>query len=313
MEVSDLSHSLLEEATEVFLRNYGEARRRQPLLPPREDDEEGTFRRLADLADREQGVAVLRDGWLAGYGIGITVPEWHGWRTALMPEWAHATLPAGCADTYRVMYEALSRRWAADGRLCHLVGMLADGAPLGGWQWMGFGLQCVDAVRDLTLPAGPSTPCETRRAGPSDAPTVAELAARLAAELSDAPVFLPPGAPPGTGAVETRLVDPSSACYLAHVQGEVAGYMFVGPSNPQAGWVIQDPGTASIDGAYVMPRYRGLGVARALLGEAVRWARDSGHVRCAVDFEAHNGSGARFWLKYFEPVSYTVVRVVRAS
>ncbi len=312
-EVSDLTRALLQEATALFLRNYEEARRRQPLLPAREDDHEEAFRRLARLADREQGVAVMRDGRLVGFGVGLVVPGWHGWRTALMPEWAHAAVPEGRADICRVMYEALSRRWAADGRLCHLVGMLAGDAPLDGWQWRGFGLQCVDAVRGLTPPAGPSAPCAVRRAVLSDTATVAELMARLAAELSDAPVFLPAAVPPDPAEAEARLGDPARACFLAQVGEEVAGYMTVRPSNPEAGWSIQDPGTASIDGAYVVPGYRGTGVARSLLSEVVRWARDSGYVRCAVDFEAHNARGARFWLKHFEPVSYVVVRVIGAS
>jgi GNAT superfamily N-acetyltransferase len=312
-EVSDLTGSLLEEAAELFLRNYAEARRRQPLLPARQDDEEEAFQRLARLAEREQGVAVMRGDRLVGFGVGLVIPDWHGWRTALMPEWAHATVPAGCADICRVVYEALSRRWAADGRLCHLVGMLADGAPLDGWQWMGFGLQCVDAVRDLTPPACPPAPCTVRQARPSDATKVTELTALLAAELSEGPVFLPRAAPPDPGDVEARLADPDRACFLAHVRDETAGYMTVRRNAPEAGWVIQDPGTAGIDGAYVMPRYRGQQVAKVLLCEAVRWAQDSGYVRCAVDFEAHNARGARFWLRHFEPVSYVVVRVIGAS
>jgi GNAT superfamily N-acetyltransferase len=313
LRVKVLTPGLLEQAAALFVGNYSKARERQPLLPAGHADGSEVLQKLADLAAREQGVAVERDGRLVGYGVGLAVAEWHGSRAAFMPEWGHATVPAGRADIYRVIYEALSRRWAADGRVCHLVCMLTDGAALDEWQWMGFGLQCVDALRGVAPPAGAAAPCDIRRAGPADASAAAALMAELRAHLSDAPVHLPPEGPPDPVEVEAELADPKRACFLAVAEGEPVGYVTVGSANPDAGWVVQDPGTASVDGAYMQPRWRRRGVGTTLLDEAVRWARDSGYVRCAVDFEAHNAQGTRFWLRHFEPVCYAVVRVVRPS
>ena len=141
----------------------------------------------------------------------------------------------------------------------------------------------------------------------------AGLMAELTGHLSDAPVFLPPEVPPAPAEVEAHLTDPERACFLALLDDRTVGYITVRSANPEAGWVLQDPCTASIDGAYTLPQYRGQGVATALLGEGVRWAGDCGYGRCAVDFEAHNAQGARFWLRHFEPVSYAAVRVIGAS
>ena len=49
-------------------------------------------------------------------------------------------------------------------------------------------------------------------------------------------------------------------------------------------------------------------IATALLDHALNSARASGYERCAVPFEPMNLLGTHFWLKYFKPVCFSVVR-----
>jgi GNAT superfamily N-acetyltransferase len=55
---------------------------------------------------------------------------------------------------------------------------------------------------------------------------------------------------------------------------------------------------------------RNSGIGTALLKHSLDWARSAGYERCAVDFEPENISGARFWLRHFRPVCYSLVRHV---
>ena len=311
MEIMPLSADLLKPAAAMFVANYGRARARQPLLPTCHADQSKVLSLLADLAGREEGVAVRSNGRLLGYGIGFAIPNWHGWRSAIMPEWAHATVRDDAPVIRRAIYERLSKYWAADGRTCHLVCMLSDGAPLDEWQWVGFGLQCVDAVRGLEPAAGSGGPCEVRRTAPQDATIVAHLMTKLHGHLSDAPVFLPAEPPVDPEETKAALAHPQRAHFLAQVDGEAVGFLSIRGENTDASWVVQDAGTAGIDGAYTLPAHRGSGVATALLDEALRWARATGYSRCAVDFEAHNAPARAFWLRHFEPVAYSVARCVR--
>ena len=48
-----------------------------------------------------------------------------------------------------------------------------------------------------------------------------------------------------------------------------------------------------------------------MLSHSIQWAAAQGYVRCAVDFEPQNLTAMRFWLKYFDPVCYTLVRHVQ--
>jgi GNAT superfamily N-acetyltransferase len=62
--------------------------------------------------------------------------------------------------------------------------------------------------------------------------------------------------------------------------------------------------------AFTKASARSKGVATALLNRSLEWARSQGYERCAVDFETMNFLASRFWLKWFEPVCYSLVRCV---
>jgi GNAT superfamily N-acetyltransferase len=114
---------------------------------------------------------------------------------------------------------------------------------------------------------------------------------------------------------EGWLRDPDKAVWLAHRGTEAVAYMKLGPASDDASTVIYDGKTTSILGAYTKEEVRGRGIATALLNRSLEWARAAGYERCAVDFEPMNPRAARFWLRHFEPVCYTLVRTVdeRAS
>ena len=58
----------------------------------------------------------------------------------------------------------------------------------------------------------------------------------------------------------------------------------------------------------VVTRGMNRGAATALLSRAVRWTRDAGFERLAVDFESANVTGSRFWLARFRPVCLSLLR-----
>jgi GNAT superfamily N-acetyltransferase len=309
--VVPLTQELLERAADLFVADYERARSVQPLLPVCHADKAEILGKLTGLSGREEGVAVMDGGRLLGYGIGFGGDEWHGWPAVFMPEWGHSTVPEDRPAIYRVLYTALSRQWAGNGRLCHLVCMPSAGAALDEWQWMGFGLQCVDALRDLNPAAGKPAACAVRRAGPQDAAVVAELMNGLRRHLAEGPVFLPDPGPASPDAVHEQLADPARACYLAQTDDRPVGYMTVRSGDTGGAWLVQDTGTAGIDGACTVPECRRCGVGTALLNAIIDWARERGHVRLAVDFEAHNALARAFWLRHFEPVAWSVARYVR--
>jgi GNAT superfamily N-acetyltransferase len=68
-----------------------------------------------------------------------------------------------------------------------------------------------------------------------------------------------------------------------------------------------------IQGAYTKEHLRGKGIGSALLKQALKWARSQGYGRCAVDFEAENVLACAFWLRYFEPTCFSLVRHINVD
>jgi GNAT superfamily N-acetyltransferase len=74
--------------------------------------------------------------------------------------------------------------------------------------------------------------------------------------------------------------------------------------------LIEDEKTTSIVSAFTREEARGGGIATALLNRALDWGREQGYARCAVDWEPMNVLASRFWLRYFQPVSYALERYI---
>jgi GNAT superfamily N-acetyltransferase len=205
----------------------------------------------------------------------------------------------------------MSARWVADRTFDHFVTLLAhDRDGVGAWQWLGFGYVVVDALRDLAPAGDAAADVEIRRAMLDDFGDGLALWIGLHGHLAAAPVFLVDGLKPAPEWFRAWLGDPVNALWLAYRHGEAIAALGLGPATDNACTIIRDEKTTSIVNAFTCEEARGGGVATALLDRALTWARSEGYGRCAVDFEAMNIPAARFWLRHFRPVCYSLGRHV---
>jgi GNAT superfamily N-acetyltransferase len=310
LEIVDLELEHLEEAARLVAGQFRKERRQVPALPERFDQPEPHLQRLRDLARNNPGVAALRGGKLVGFLTGLVIPSWRSKRSAYAPAFAHGAAEEDRARIYRWMYGQMSQRWVDDRCGLHLISLFAHDRPAqDAWFAMAFGLTVVDAVRDAGQVRGASESATIRQATAEDAEAVTRLAEGLTGHLRSAPTLLNDE---GTTVAETRewLTKERHALWLAEQDGQAVGYIRFQPPDPTVSHIVQDPGTASCTGAYVLPEVRGSGVAEALLKRAVSWAREEGLARCAVDFESENPTASGFWLKHYDPVDYSLIRYI---
>jgi GNAT superfamily N-acetyltransferase len=302
----------LEDAADLVGARYRVLQAQVPALPDRYADRQAFLPLLRDLAGRSPGVAALQRGRLVGFLLGAKVADLWGRRAAFSPEWANASAPAPGRRVYEELYAALAPRWTANGCFVHAVGLFADDGPArDAWHWLGFGLAAVDAVRALSPVVGPApADLAIRRAGPADLERAVALSDALRRHLAAAPTFLARVERRDRAAHERWLADRANALWLADAGDEAVAGLEIGPASDNACTIIRDAGTASITGAFTRADARGRGVATALLERALAWAREHGYARCAVDFEPMNVLAARFWLRHFRPVCYSVARHV---
>lgn len=323
IHIVPLAGEHLPEAARLFTGAYRSQRGLVPSLPSRHEQPEAIEPRLRRLMDFGPGVAALDSGdggRLLGYLIGFPLDTFKGPVSGVhVPEWAHGATDAGGFERGRVLqllYQTLSAQWVAEGRYTHAATVLAsDREALDTWYHLGFGVLVIDAARPLSpvqVPARADAAQDitVRRVSETDAAAVIPLVWELRDYLAGAPVFLFSDEPHTTADLEASLADPEHVWLVAYRSGEAIAYLKGQPSSTNASFIITDPKTMSVTGAYTRPPYRGTGVASLLLDHLVSLARDQGFARLAVDFESANIDGGRFWLTHFTPVCYSVIRRV---
>ena len=177
------------------------------------------------------------------------------------------------------------------------------------WFWNGFGLTVVDAVRTMD-PTGilAGDDFTVRKAAPDDAALLAVLDAEHWQHYSQPPVFMARQQPSDAAALVPFLNDPDNRIWLAMCGSDPMGFMrFEGRGCELP--ILSADTTTAITGAYTRPAYRGRRAAGALLAAALRDYADQGYQRCAVDFKSFNPEAAAFWMKYFDPVCFSLLRV----
>jgi GNAT superfamily N-acetyltransferase len=300
-------------AAALFAGQYRGRRAQRPDLPRRCEDPAVVGELLARWQGYAPGVALMQGGMLAGYLLGIALPEFKGTQSGVYcPIWAHAADGADRGETYSAMYAAASGRWLEAGHVAHAVTLYSDDREaLDTWFWDGFGLVVVDALRPLApLTSSTRADVDIRRALPTDVPRLLPLLANLRDHLRRAPVFAADAHATTEAELLAWLRAPAHAFWLAEAEDTIAGFIRCQAASGDVALVVKDPGTISVSGAYVAPFWRGRGIGTALLARLTAWATASGFARCSVDFESQNRVARRFWLRHFAPVCYSVLRRV---
>jgi GNAT superfamily N-acetyltransferase len=312
LEIRSLGEEHLGRAAEIAALRYSQLRERTAFLPERYGDPSFVSGLLRGILGSGLGAVAIEDGEITGFLGALLLPSILGRPSAYSPEWANAI--RGSADGQQVteaLYAFLAPSWRARGCHSHWISLLADeGSGLGWWNWLGFGMVSVDAVRELGPRPDRLAVAGVRSARPEDLAAVLRLDQGLYRHILGSPIFIHDDARPTAEDYRAWLSGDEVSVWIAERDEQAAAYLTIGPASEEACTIIHDEGTASILAAYTDKDQRGEGMATALLDRALSWARSRGYVRCAVDFEPMNPLARRFWTRTFTPVVFTVVRHV---
>jgi ribosomal protein S18 acetylase RimI-like enzyme len=313
MQISTFHRALIPEAANLFVQCYQQQRQATLILPEVMADACTVETMLAKLMESCPGVVALEDGQLIGYMSWFLVEKFRGTerKGAYVPEWGHACLAQDKTNIYGAMYRAAAAQWARAGCQVHALTLLAhDRNAEKVWFWNGFGLTVVDAIRPMSpLNIWYTTDLLIRKATAEDADVLTELDAEHWFHYTQPPVFMPYRK--GRDAAENVefLSQPKNSVWLAFDGDLPVGFIRYEGYDFDTAAILESEEGVTITGAYVRPAYRGRKAALALLDAGLRDYQARGLKHCAVNFEAFNPEAVSFWMKYFEPVCFSVVRV----
>jgi len=313
MKISIFRKDLIPEAASLFIQNYRKQRQATPVLPNSMEDTGLVEMMLTDRMDSCPGVAAIEDERLVGYMGWLLVKKFRGTnrKGAYVPEWGHACVEKDKVKIYRAMYRVAADAWAQAGCQVHALTLLThDQAAEKVWFWNGFGLTVVDAIRPMCpLDLSFTTDLLIRKATSEDANALTELDAEHWTHYAESPVFMPLRPGKDAAANVEFLSRPKNSVWLA-LDGDVpVGFIRYEGYEFDSAAILESEDGVTITGAYVRPAYRGRKAAVALLDAALRDYQFRGLKYCAVNFESFNPEATTFWMKYFEPVCYSVIRV----
>jgi GNAT superfamily N-acetyltransferase len=307
LDICTMSESHLEDAATLVARRYRALRATLPLLPARYESAEPIAAMLRDVVANNEGVVAVCGGRLVGFLNGFALNAFMNRQAAYSPDWANGAELDQSGRIYQDLYAQLARRWVADGRVLHAVGVLAhDRKGIEQWRWSGFGHINMDCVRGLEPLPGDAPGAVVRLAGAADAAAVAALSHALEDHIAAPPIFFLHKLKQD----KAWLDQPGNLAWLAFEDEQPVGYLALEPGDQAECQLLQDPGTVNICGAFVRPESRGRGLATALMNHALTWAAVGGYARCAVDFETTNPLAARYWPRWFQPVTCSLLRWV---
>lgn len=313
MEIFQFREEYISEAAALFIQNYKRLRLAIPVLPALMEDQIHIEKMLADCFDPSQGIVAVENGRLIGYICWFIVDHFRETdrKGAYVPEWGHSCVKEGKEKIIRGMYRAAGEVWSVAGCQVHAITFLADDhSAERAWFWNGFGLTVVDAIRPVCpLEVSYKTDLWIRKATQADAQALTELDKEHWMHYSRSPIFMTPRSGKSLAENIEFLSRPKNSLWIAQDRKEIIGFLRYEGYDFDSVAIVESEDGVTITGAYVRPAYRGRKVAVALLDTALQDYQVRGVKYCAVNFESFNPEASSFWVKYFEPVCFSVLRV----
>ena len=221
------------------------------------------------------------------------------------PMGANGAVGKNRAEVYARLYQAAGEKWAWAGAASHAVCLYAhDKESQEQFFRYGFGLRCVDAIRDMDEVSALLCDGYTfEELMPEQYVEVFSLDMLLHRHYLESPFFM---VKPCITEVEFLEDVGTDRFFVSRKDGRAVAFLCVG----QAGetFIHKMLGYIHADGAYCLPEHRGKGLLQGLLRLATATLKAEGYKYFGVDFESINPSAYAFWLKHFTEYTHSVVR-----
>ncbi len=297
-----------EEAISLFKQVYAEAVQAIEILPSDEQMMQLISESVTTLFRHGTGILAFADDHLVGYLLGWKVSELFGpVKGIFSPMTGHCAIKKNRHEIYAQMLEYGLKSWVKQGYLSFATSVMAyDKKLIDEYFTYGFGLRCIDAIRNAELLHVPPSDITIFKAVKEDLKDIVALHKEHHEYYQYSPIFMPRQPEDALADLQEWISHQNHHLWIAKREGKPLGYIRIQPEGETV--VSYHSQMMNVTGAYVSEDCRSKGVASQLLNEVQHWLSEQGIRGCGVDYEAINPAATRFWNRYFTPYTYSVTR-----
>jgi ribosomal protein S18 acetylase RimI-like enzyme len=306
----------VEEASKIFIKNYKKLRKKYRALPIRYEKMDMIISLLSKLIKKNPAAIAFSNNKIVGYLTGYTrIPKFKGNAFGVyIPEWAHSSMESNEKQiVYYTLYRFLADKWIGLGCRTHCISIFAnDGILSKLLNNLCFGMLVIDGVKSLrTIKTEKAKGLVIRQITEKDLPEIQEIDRHFIDHLNASPVFLyRPAKKWNIENLKNEFMNDNVKTVVAVSGGKIIACARGKLNGGEGSHILRGNGTLGVDYAYTYPDKRKKGVATALLNELIKWGASNKMAYCTVDFESQNKEAVDFWLRYFRPVCFSLIRKV---
>lgn len=304
-----LNGNHVESAAKLALSEYYEERGIVPALPDG-DYFERLCNLISEMTEHKLGVAAIENGETVGFLTCYKPWDNHFGRTmgTFSPIHAHGAVKSDRRRIYSLLYQKAAEKWVGQSILSHAISLYAhDTDAVESYFWNGFGLRCIDAIREVKpIECSDFSRLTFRELPKTEAARIAPMKNQLIGHLRSTPAFIPLRPDFDAAKLTAENERRNSRYFVAEEGGEILAFLEIMADGEN--FACDDPGMMNICGAYMLPEYRSSGVFTKLVSILMDVLASEGYSRCGVDFESFNPTATGFWMKHFTAYTHSVVR-----
>lgn len=307
IEYVQIKNIYVDEALNIVMHAYEKERNAVPCLPE-SDFHDYLKNSIQYLFDNGSGIAAINGnrliGFLSGYVVGNFFGKYSG---VYCPVFGHGAIGENSMQIYRDIYKNAAQLWVKNSYLTHAITVFAhDQELVNAWFWQGFGLRCIDAIRETSKISVKEASIKIKKSSIEDAEELADIHTQHNLYYRESPIFMPKESADAVKEYCSWLSKENHHEWIAYRNNIPVGVMGIAPSAET--FVSDHPSVMNIKAAYVAENERSTGIGAILLNTVQEWLLQNGYPLCGVDFESINPLGSSFWIKYFSPYTYSLVR-----
>ena len=312
LKFTKINENHINAAIRLVLSAYNNERKTVNIIPDYQSNINGIRENIEKLFTEGTGIAAVSNNNLIGYLAGYEIEELFGkCRGIYSPLYGHGTIKKYRNRIYCQLYQEAAKEWVEKSLLTHAITLFAhDKKTIDTWFWLGFGHRCVDAIRKVSSikPSAKRVKDEVfiKKTNLEDVSEIAFLEQNITEYMNLSPMFMPRNKEKPVDSLTEWLNQDNHHHWTAYLDNKPVGYIKIEPKAET--FVANHQDVMNITGAYVLQEHRDSNVGTLLLDTVMQWLNQENYRLCGVDFESFNILGSIFWMNYFTPYTFSLVR-----